>query len=175
MRRGGVVRIRHLHDVHQQPKGISQTVHLRSPVLSIGQIIPNSVNPQRDPNAKYVFDSERDASQSEICRQAENKECIVVRLSVHENVIRPGLVTPFGKKAPDDLQRDVCGDAGSFFLCHSLKPRVHSTSLYLVASASWPSSFRRTASFVCCPWIQLGHTSSASGCKHSVYPIHTFS
>jgi hypothetical protein len=44
------------------------------------QFIPDSVNPQRDPNAHYSFDSERDASQSEICRQSKNKECIIVRL-----------------------------------------------------------------------------------------------
>ncbi|KAH9997497.1 hypothetical protein BJV77DRAFT_983062 [Russula vinacea] len=44
----------------------------------------------RNPNAQYSFDSERNASQSEICRQGKNKECIIVRLSVHEN-IRPGL------------------------------------------------------------------------------------
>ena len=133
MRRDGVVRIRHSHDVLQQPKGISQTFHFRSPVFSIGRIIPYSVNPQRDPNAQYSFNSERDALQSEICRQGKSKECIVVRLSVHENLIRPGLVTLLKKKAPDDLQRDVCSDAGSCFLCYSSKLRVHSTSLYLVA------------------------------------------
>ena len=133
MRRDGVVRIRHLHDVLQQPKRISQTVHFRSPVFSIGQIIPNSLNPQRDPNARYIFNSERDVSQAEICRQGKSKECIVVRLSVHENLIRPELVTRLGKKAPDDIQRDVCSDAGSCSLCYSSKLRVHSTSLYLVA------------------------------------------
>src|SRR5712691_8058410 len=37
---------------------------------------------QRDPEARYSFDSERDASQSEICRQGKgrDKECIIVRL-----------------------------------------------------------------------------------------------
>ena len=38
---------------------------------------------QRDPDARYTLDSERDASQSEICRQGkgEDKECIIVRFS----------------------------------------------------------------------------------------------
>jgi len=80
-----VVRIRYsteftLHDALQQRKGISQTVHFRSPAFfSYDQFIPDLVNPQRDPNAHYIFDSERDASQSEICRQSKNKECIIVR------------------------------------------------------------------------------------------------
>jgi len=86
--------------------------------FSYGQFIPNSVNPQRDPNAHYVFDSERDASQSEICRQSKNKECMIVRLSVHENhQPNRGLVDTFfwGKKASDDIQGIVCSDAGSCF------------------------------------------------------------
>jgi hypothetical protein len=54
-------------------------------------------NPQRDPNAHYIFDSERDATQSEICRQSKNKECIIVRLSVHRKIVHPtgDLLTPF--------------------------------------------------------------------------------
>jgi hypothetical protein len=37
---------------------------------------------QRDPEALYSFDGERDASQSKICRQGKgrDKECITVRL-----------------------------------------------------------------------------------------------
>jgi hypothetical protein len=39
------------------------------------------INPQRDPHARYILDSERDASQSEICRQGKgrDKECMIVR------------------------------------------------------------------------------------------------
>jgi len=38
----------------------------------------------RDPNSKYIFDSERDASQSEICRQSKSKECIVLQMTSRE-------------------------------------------------------------------------------------------
>jgi len=42
-------------------------------------------NPQRDPNAHYIFDSERDASQSEICRQSKkNKECMILQMTSRE-------------------------------------------------------------------------------------------
>jgi hypothetical protein len=72
-----------VHDALQQREGISQAVHFRSPTFfSYGQFIPDSVNPQRDPNAPYSFDSERDATQSEICRQNKNKECIIVGLKI---------------------------------------------------------------------------------------------
>jgi len=42
----------------------------------------NPIHMQRDPEAWYSLDSERDASQSEICRQGKgrDKECILVRL-----------------------------------------------------------------------------------------------
>ena len=78
--------------------------------------IPDSLNPQRDPNALYSFDSERDASQSEICRQRKNKECIIVgpfrsrkKTSPSRRLVDTSLG---GKKAPDDLQGVVCCDAG---------------------------------------------------------------
>jgi hypothetical protein len=68
--------------------------------FSYGQFIPNSVNPQRDPNTPYTFDSERGASQSEICRQGKSKECIIVRLSAHKNRHPTGeLLTPLGEKS----------------------------------------------------------------------------
>ena len=37
---------------------------------------------QRDPGSWYTFDSERDAPQSEICREGtvKGRECIIVRL-----------------------------------------------------------------------------------------------
>ncbi|KAH9981522.1 hypothetical protein BGW80DRAFT_337329 [Lactifluus volemus] len=35
----------------------------------------------RNPNAQYTFDSERDASQSEICRQGKGKECIILQMT----------------------------------------------------------------------------------------------
>ncbi|KAI0282199.1 hypothetical protein BGY98DRAFT_139226 [Russula aff. rugulosa BPL654] len=38
----------------------------------------------RDPNAHYSFDSERDATQSEICRQSKNKECIILQMTSRE-------------------------------------------------------------------------------------------
>ncbi|KAH9966422.1 hypothetical protein BC827DRAFT_663180 [Russula dissimulans] len=38
----------------------------------------------RNPNAIYTFDSERDASQSEICRQGKGKECIILRMTSRE-------------------------------------------------------------------------------------------
>jgi len=39
----------------------------------------------RDPNAHYIFDSERDASQSEICRQSKkNKECMILQMTSRE-------------------------------------------------------------------------------------------
>lgn len=38
----------------------------------------------RDPNSLYTFDSERGASQSEICRQGKNKECIFVQMTSRE-------------------------------------------------------------------------------------------
>jgi len=40
----------------------------------------------RDPNAHYIFDSERDASQSEICRQGKNlnKECMILQMTSRE-------------------------------------------------------------------------------------------
>ena len=38
---------------------------------------------QEDPNSRYTFDSERDAPQSELCREGKEKgrKCIMVRLS----------------------------------------------------------------------------------------------
>lgn len=60
-------------------KSLREFISVRPLFIHIyGQFIPNSVNPQRDPNTDYVFDSERDATQSEICRQGKNKECIIV-------------------------------------------------------------------------------------------------
>lgn len=60
-------------------KSLREFISVRPLFIHIyGQFIPNSVNPQRDPNTDYIFDSERDASQSEICRQGKNKECIIV-------------------------------------------------------------------------------------------------
>jgi hypothetical protein len=38
----------------------------------------------RNPNAQYSFDSERNASQSEICRQGKNKECIILQMTSRE-------------------------------------------------------------------------------------------
>jgi len=38
----------------------------------------------RDPNKPYTFDSERGASQSEICRQGKNKECIILQMTSRE-------------------------------------------------------------------------------------------
>ncbi|KAI0053829.1 hypothetical protein FA95DRAFT_1673747 [Auriscalpium vulgare] len=35
----------------------------------------------RDPAVRYTFDSERDAPQSEICRDTENKECIKLQMN----------------------------------------------------------------------------------------------
>jgi hypothetical protein len=67
-------------------ESLKQFISVR-PLFSYAQFIPNSVNPQRAPNTPYTFDSERGASQSEICRQGKNKECIIVRLSVHEKII----------------------------------------------------------------------------------------
>src|SRR6266566_851651 len=80
-------------------ESLKQFISVR-PLFSYGQFIPNSVNPQRAPNTPYTFDSERGASQSEICRQGKNKECIIVRLSVHENHHPTGdLLTPLGGKS----------------------------------------------------------------------------
>lgn len=42
--------------------------------------IPLTFVEQRSPKSTYTFDSERDAPDSEICRQGNNKECIIVRL-----------------------------------------------------------------------------------------------
>lgn len=76
---------------------------------------------QRDPEARYFFDSERDASQSEICRQGKgrDKECIIVRLlrfrfakaSTNRRIVKfyqthTPYLSPFNnnnKKAPDDF------------------------------------------------------------------------
>lgn len=37
---------------------------------------------QKAPNARYTFDSERDATQSELCREEKGKpnDCIIVRM-----------------------------------------------------------------------------------------------
>jgi hypothetical protein len=60
-------------------ESLKQFISVRPLFIHIyGQFVPDSVNPQRDPNTDYIFDSERDASQSEICRQSKNKECIIV-------------------------------------------------------------------------------------------------
>jgi hypothetical protein len=67
---------------------LKQFISVRPLFFQNGRFIPDSVIPQRNPNAQYSFDSERNASQSEICRQGKNKECIIVRFSVHENVRR---------------------------------------------------------------------------------------
>ena len=80
-------------------ESLKQFISVR-PLFSYGQFITDSVNPQRDPNAHYSFDSERDASQSEICRQSKNKECIIVRLSVYKNQHPTGnLLTHVGGKS----------------------------------------------------------------------------
>jgi hypothetical protein len=133
----------------------------------MGQFIPNSVNPQRDPNMPYTFDSERGASQSEICRQGKNKECIIVRLSVQENNHNRRLVdTVGGKKQLQMTARELFAamqvrvlHLSSLFTaptagCFVVSCRLGVTALIVIVS----SSFRRMASFVRCPWIQLGHT-----------------
>jgi len=40
----------------------------------------------RDPHARYILDSERDASQSEICRQGKgrDKECMILQMTSRE-------------------------------------------------------------------------------------------
>jgi hypothetical protein len=77
---------------------------------------------QRDPEARYSFDSERDAPQSEICRQGKgrDKECIIVRrlrfrfakTSTNRRIVKflsnphpHPILSPFNKKqkAPDDF------------------------------------------------------------------------
>lgn len=75
--------------------------------------LPNSINPQRDPNALYTFDSERDASQSEICRQGKGKQCIIVCLFSRYCLSQAELMTlkifelKKKKKGSDDLQRVI--------------------------------------------------------------------
>lgn len=132
---------------------------------SYGQFIFNSLNPQRDPNAHYVFDSERDASQSEICRQSKNKECIIVRSRKSSPNRR--LVDTFEGKKLQMTSRELFAamqvrvSSLSLFILHG----PHSGLLYCILSP-WCHGVdndpvvvvRKMASFVRCPWIQLGHT-----------------
>ncbi|KAI0295558.1 hypothetical protein BC826DRAFT_1008421 [Russula brevipes] len=38
----------------------------------------------QDPNARYTFDSDRGALQSEICRQGKGEECIILQMTSRE-------------------------------------------------------------------------------------------
>jgi hypothetical protein len=73
---------------------------------------------QHDPDAWYTLDSERDATQSEICRQGKGKakECLIVRflpvVLSPKRQLTPNCATPFFSfikpsfplsKASDDL------------------------------------------------------------------------
>jgi hypothetical protein len=69
---------------NNQREVLGQFISVRIHSLSFVTGSSDPVGAQRDPNVQYTFDSERDASQSEICRQGKGKgkECIIVRLSV---------------------------------------------------------------------------------------------
>ena len=71
---------------------------------------------QEDPDSKYTFDSERDATQSEICREGKklSKKCITVcTLPVRLTAILTRTSTHVA--APNALNANVRSDAGELF------------------------------------------------------------
>ena len=66
---------------------------------------------QEDPDSKYTFDSERDASQSEICREGKklSRKCIMV--STLAIVASYASLTVRSFIASDALNTDVCRHA----------------------------------------------------------------
>lgn len=104
---------------------------------------------QKQPNAKYTFDSERGAPQSEICREEgpQGRECMMVRvpeqvvfcLSDVESGFAPGVqIQMYSTKLFEAMQ--VCPILLS--VCKSV---------YL------KDPLRNKDSYVLCPWILLGH------------------
>lgn len=135
---------------------------------------------QRTPNNNYTFDSERDAPQSEICRDdPKNHECITVCSIYHSPIFQKSswwyslmnahwtcyyiqiLLEPGSCSwryiASDEFKANVCSHAGVFDSLHELDSSEQSSSSSRIHEISPHFSFQ-SLGFYCSLPMEPGKT-----------------